>query len=255
VFPPNPCRGHFLWDGSALWIWDGVAWDRIGPAAPGTAGIPEAPIDGNLYGRENAGWVIVPPPPVPSTAARVLIQFYSTSGNILIPPSVTAGLVSMWGATGGSGGASSDSQSGGSGAGGYLEKYLTGLVPGNTLSFVAGTAGIAGPAGGVGGNATTTTLTSGSQGIGSLTCNGSNGSNGSASPPGYSDGSPGGTATGGDVNITGQSGNGGAGVSQGSGGSTFYSIGADGSSAGTGQSIPGKPGVNGGLRIMWILSG
>jgi hypothetical protein len=58
-FPPNPCRGHFLWDGSILWMWDGVAWQKIGPVPPIASGIPEAPIDGNIYGRENAAWVKV----------------------------------------------------------------------------------------------------------------------------------------------------------------------------------------------------
>jgi hypothetical protein len=45
-------------------MWDGVAWQRVGPAAPGSAGIPEAPIDGNLYGRENASWtqIVLPTP-------------------------------------------------------------------------------------------------------------------------------------------------------------------------------------------------
>jgi len=59
-YPQNPCRGHFLWDGQALWLFDGVSWQRVGPAAGGAAGgVSEAPIDGNLYGRENAAWVKV----------------------------------------------------------------------------------------------------------------------------------------------------------------------------------------------------
>jgi hypothetical protein len=38
-------------------MWDGVAWQKIGPVPPVASGLPEAPIDGNVYGRENASWV------------------------------------------------------------------------------------------------------------------------------------------------------------------------------------------------------
>lgn len=30
-YPNNPMRGHFLWDGAVLWLFDGVSWQRIGP--------------------------------------------------------------------------------------------------------------------------------------------------------------------------------------------------------------------------------
>jgi hypothetical protein len=252
VFPPNPCRGHFLWDGSALWIWDGVGWDKIGPASPGTAGIPEAPIDGNLYGRENAAWVVVSQ----STGAitKITTVFYLASQVITVPPGATQAQVVMWGATGGSGGVNNTATSG-TGAGGYLEKYLTGLVPGNTLSYMQGIGGTAGAAGGAGGNATVTTLSSGSQAIGTLTCNGSNGSPAGASGTGAQiPGTPGGSATGGDFNMTGQAGGsmwqaGTNGVVP-PGGSTFYSLGANGLDLATAS--PGNPGNPGGLRITWI---
>lgn len=62
TYPQNPCRGHFLWDGKTLWLFDGVSWQTIGPAGSTPGGVPEAPIDGKLYGRENAAWVEVPSP-------------------------------------------------------------------------------------------------------------------------------------------------------------------------------------------------
>jgi hypothetical protein len=38
----------------------------------GGAGIPEAPQDGNLYGRENAAWAVIPPPAISNL--RIAIQ-------------------------------------------------------------------------------------------------------------------------------------------------------------------------------------
>jgi hypothetical protein len=248
-FPPNPCRGHFLWDGQALWVWDGVAWQRIGPEAPGTAGIPEAPIDGNLYGRENAGWMKIAPP---TTLPRFITNFYSASQAITIPAGIAVGLVVMWGATGGSGGSSNNGTSGGTGAGGYLQKYLTGLTGGLTLTYTQGMGGTAGAAGGAGGNATPTTLSSGTQTIGTLTCNGSNGSAGVTNAE--SSGTLGGSASGGDLNVTGQSGVSPGGLGSGTGpminpgGLTGGSRGADG----IGNVIAaGNPGNPGGLMITW----
>jgi hypothetical protein len=33
--PPNPVRGHFWWDGTTLWIFDGAAWTAAGGGAGG----------------------------------------------------------------------------------------------------------------------------------------------------------------------------------------------------------------------------
>jgi hypothetical protein len=250
-FPPNPCRGHFLWDGSVLWIWDGVAWDKIGPAAPGTAGIPEAPIDGNLYGRENAAWMKVVMPV--ATGVLVAMNIYSGSQTIVIPTGVTKGYAQMWGATGGSGGAN-NTTSGGTGAGGYLEKLLTGLVAGSTLTFSQGAAGTAGAIAGAGGNAGVTTLSSGTQTIGTLTCTGSNGSAAGVTGSVTALGTPGGTASGGDINLTGQTGASAVPsvneALQPPGGVTFFSAGANGISPPAGA--PGNPGNPGGLKILWF---
>jgi hypothetical protein len=53
--PQFPIRGHFWWDGATLHMWDGVEWETIGPASGA-----DAPVDGKVYGRQNAAWVQVP---------------------------------------------------------------------------------------------------------------------------------------------------------------------------------------------------
>ncbi len=165
------------------------------------------------------------------------------SGAVTIPAGATRAYVQMWGATGGSG-SSAGGPSGGTGAGGYLEKYLTGLTAGNTLTYTQGAFGAAG-VGSAGGNGGTTTLASGSQAISTLTCNGSNGSAASTT---NSLGTAGGTATGGDVNITGQHGGNTAAVNLiFPGGSNFFSTGANGAPG----SSPGNAGNSGGLLITW----
>lgn len=177
------------------------------------------------------------------------VNFYSGSQTITIPAGFTKALVKMWGATGGSGGVNSG-DSAGTGAGGYLEKFLTGLTPGNTLVYTQGAAGTAGASTPTaGGNAGTTTLASGSQTISTLTCNGSIGT--VIGTTSATAGSTGGAASGGDINISGQSGQAtsGAGAS-GAGGCTFYSRGADG--VGAAGNLAGNAGNPGGLQITWM---
>jgi len=186
------------------------------------------------------------------------MNIYSSSTTITIP-SATQAHVQMWGATGGSGGSKSAASgntagSGGSGAGGYLEKLFTGLTAGNTMIYTQGDAGTAGAASttatGNGGNATVTTLAVNGT---TLTCNGSNGTEFANLEMG--DNTIGGTATGGDINIQGQSGGTtyGGGEAQGSaiGGMTFFSKGADGVTATFGHTVAGNPGNPGGLKITW----
>lgn len=150
-------------------------------------------------------------------------QAFTSSQTITIPTNATKAIARMWGGSGGSAGNTSS----GSGAPGSLIKLLTGLTPGNTLIFTCGAAGAAGVGTGAGGNGTASTLASGTQTIGTLTANGSNGS---ASAFGsYA----GGTATGGDFNMTGGSGSSFVspdGVNQvsGVGGAGPYALGADG---------------------------
>jgi hypothetical protein len=166
---------------------------------------------------------------------------------IVIPASATKAYVYMWGATGGSGGINVGGETtGGTGAAGYLEKLLTGLTPGNTLvfTFTGGGAGGAN-ANGNGGNGGASTLTSGTQVIATLTANGSNGSLGGNGMPGTA----GGTATGGDINVTGQTGVGNTDASGAlTGGRNFYSVGADGALG----SAAGNAGNPGGLKVQWL---
>jgi hypothetical protein len=158
--------------------------------------------------------------------------YYTASATITIPAGQA--WVRMWGASGASGSGSATTYQQGSpgvGAPGYLEKSLTGLTPGNTLIYTRGAAGVPAVGGGNGGNGTASTLASGTQTIATLTANGSNGT------PAYGGspvGSPGGTATGGDINQTGQP------------GTTCVPIYGEPSGVGTGISILGYfPGVGG----------
>lgn len=184
-----------------------------------------------------------------TTGALVTSLIYSSSQTVTIPASATQAFVRMGGATGGGGGGqNTPNPIGGVGAGGYLEKYLTGLTAGSTLVYTQGAAGTAGTAGGLGAGGTggtggTTTLASGTQTISTLTCNGSPGSDGNGN------GSVGGTASGGDVNIKGQSGVNAAASGTAPGGRNFFSVGIDGyTPSGNVAGNPGNPGL---LVIMW----
>ena len=48
IAPANPTRGMFWWDGVALHLFDGAAWNTIGGAAT-TAGLPPNPVVGALW--------------------------------------------------------------------------------------------------------------------------------------------------------------------------------------------------------------
>jgi hypothetical protein len=64
---PRPISGNlrvYLAQDSNLWALnqaDGSAYQVSGAGSGGPTGVPEAPTDGNLYGRENAAWAVVPP--------------------------------------------------------------------------------------------------------------------------------------------------------------------------------------------------
>jgi hypothetical protein len=145
-----------------------------------------------------------PVPPTPLSQFGLLsMQVFASTQTITVPANVSKAVVRMSGATGGSGGCTgTGGNSGGTGAPGYLEKFLSGLTPGTTMSFTCGAAGGAGASGGgTGGNGTASTLVAGAL---TMTANGSAGTNGVNGNE--SGGSPGGTATGGDFNVQGQSG-------------------------------------------------
>lgn len=275
--PPCPIRGAFWYDGNILWMFDGANWVDVGLKGISTligqgggavfigATAPPAAKPGTLWwnGTELQLWdgtkwnFIGPtqaPTPVEETGRVVALSVFGASQLITIPAGCTQAYVQMWGASGGSGGISNGS-SGGTGAGGYLEKLFTGLTPGNTINFTCGQGGQGGAAGGAGNNGSpgsVTTLTSGSQAITSLTCNPSGGTAGSTGPN-ATVGSVGGTASGGDINLQGQTGGDGnieSNFHGAQGGSTFYAMGADGGD--DNGSVPGNNGHNGGLKITWM---
>jgi len=227
-------------------------------ASPTFTGTPQAPTPASTDNSTNLATTAFVKTAVGAggggVGALVAINVYSSSQTITIPVGATQAYVQMWGATGGSGGMTGSGASGGSGAGGYLEKYLTGLTAGNTLIYTQGAAGTAGTSTpGAGGNGGVTTLASGSQTISTLTCNGSNGSGAAASST-FSAGTPGGTSSGGDINLTGANGthptNVGGLSAAGAppGGVTFFSRGAAGLNGVAGAGNAGSPG---GLKITW----
>jgi len=196
------------------------------------------------------------------TGGLVSIVAYSSTQTITIPATATKSFNRMWGGSGGSGGANASGNyaaSGGSGAAGYLEKYLTGLTPGNTLAYTQGALGAAGTSSTSGGNGTASTLASGTQSITTLTANGSNGTAVAANST-QTAGTAGGTATNGDVNITGDSGqagivadSGGSSTATGQGGkagSSLFAPGANG--AANIAATAGIAGRSGGLVIFWF---
>jgi hypothetical protein len=190
--------------------------------------------------------------PVSARGGLQSLIYYNASATITIPPLATRAWIRMWGGAGGS----AYYYSSGTGAPGYLEKWLTGIVPGNTLIFTRGNGGAPGDNSGShysGDNGTASILASGTQTIGTLTANGTLGVNYGDQNP-----SPGGTATGGDINLKGQ-----GGFRQwqdtspavpvwrpGSGGMNTMCRGADGNDAAVTQN--GNAGMNGGMCIFWF---
>lgn len=56
-FPNNPTVGQVFVSGSDEWIYDGTKWTGSGSGGGG-GGIPEAPLDGQQYGRQSAAWTV-----------------------------------------------------------------------------------------------------------------------------------------------------------------------------------------------------
>jgi hypothetical protein len=73
------------------------------------------------------------------------IQSFTTSGNFMVPAGVTQVEVEVWGGGAGSyasvSGVSSGSASGGGSGGGYARKRITGLIPDQSVTVVAGSGG------------------------------------------------------------------------------------------------------------------
>jgi Chaperone of endosialidase len=58
-FPNNPTVGQTFVSAGITWTWDGTKWTGSGGSGSG-GGIPDAPSNGQLYGRQNATWAVVP---------------------------------------------------------------------------------------------------------------------------------------------------------------------------------------------------
>lgn len=136
------------------------------------------------------------------------VQTFSASGAFIVPSGVTRIEAELWGGGSGSYASTSGAASGGGSGGGYARRRISGLVPGQTLSVVVGSGGQAGLIGGgtlpTGGQASSisdpssaTVFVQATGGSLNPSANASNPQNGAI---------PGGTGIGGDVNLTGSSG-------------------------------------------------
>ena len=202
-----------------------------------------------------------------ATKSQITATAYTTgSGTFTIPAGVTKLKVTV---TGG-GGAGGDNNSanyggGGGGAGGTAIKYLSGLTPGNTLSYSVGAAGTASD-GATGGNGGDSTVSSGTQTITTITGGGGVGGYGGGTGP-YVVGGLGGTATNGDLNLSGNCGGdagdtdiaghgggsiwGGAGRGANSVGAAVYATaGVSGGGGGGGTDAATTPAGNGGSGVI-----
>lgn len=196
-------------------------------------------------------------------------QIFTSGGTFTIPAGVTALKVSVVGAGGAGGGATTTANASGTGGfgGGAAVKWLSGLTPGNTLTVAVGTGGtgVANGAGNSGGNSS---VSSGTQTISTITGSGGGGGATTGNIVLFS----GGTATGGDQNITGGSptsmlvnycnagsvggtsifSGGGAGGFTGAGvAGTNPGAGGGGAGGGAGGTVAGGAGANGIVIFEW----
>lgn len=169
-------------------------------------------------------------PTVTSIQGAVLkSQVFTSGGTFTIPAGITGVKFRVQGGGGAGGGGSASVNGSGGGSGGYAEKWLTGLTPGNTLAVTVG-AGGAGASASNGGAGSLSSVASGTQSITTISAPGGNGGFfTAATSPGAAGTS---AATGGDLNSAGSGGVLGTGGVGGTGaGSTF---GGGGGGAGSG---------------------
>ena len=210
----------------------------------------------------NQAIVLIPASAAPKPGSQYLAQpqgvlvssnNYTASGAIAILGS--SAVVRLRGGAGASGSSAISDANGnwgvavssGTGAPGYLEKRLTNLTIGNTLTLTFGSGGAVVPgAGNSGGNGNPTILASGTQAIPTLTAGGSNGTAGMTTHTTPWPASAGGTCSGGDLMETGGPGTVGYvvgyvpyafNVIQGMAGKAPHAAGADGGG------LPGAPGM------------
>jgi hypothetical protein len=102
------------------------------------------------------------------------IQKFTASGTFTIPANITSVKFILVGGGGAGGGSTAANNGGGGGSGGYAEKYLSGLTPGNTITVTVGGGG-AGVSGANGNAGTASSIASGTQTITTVTANGGGG--------------------------------------------------------------------------------
>lgn len=165
---------------------------NLNNATPNTTNptIP-APTGDNTYARKDGG--------NQPFNLRINQQIFTSSGTFTIPVNVTNIKVTVTGGGGAGGGGLSSANGGGAGAGSGATaiKYLSSLTPGNTLTVTVGPGGT-GVNGSAGNAGSQSTVSSGTQTISTITAGGGNGGNN-----GTASGAPGGTASGGDINLAG----------------------------------------------------
>ena len=126
---------------------------------------------------------------------------FTSSGTFTVPTNVSGAKVTVIGGGGAGGGGTAGPQNGaGGGAGGLAYAWLSGLVPGQTITVTIGTGGVgvSGASGGSGGNSSIS-----GTGITTVTAGGGGGG---ATGAGVQAGGSGGTSTGGTLNFTGNTG-------------------------------------------------
>lgn len=162
-----------------------------------------------------------------SPAGGISYQAFTSSGTFTIPTGVTKVKVTVVGGGGGGGGAfgsgcTGSGSGGGGGAGSTAYKWLTGLTPGNTIGVTVGGGGTAGASGGgTAGSGGSSSIQSGTQTITTVTALGGLGGAYGSSSNGA--GGQGQTPTNGDINITGDDGEGNRAVALGGRNSLFGS--------------------------------
>ncbi len=129
------------------------------------------------------------------------VQTFPSSANFTVPPGVTRVEVELWGGGSGSFASTSSAASGGGSGGGYARKRIAGLTPGQVISVTVGAGGTAGTTAGAPAQPGTASS------FGTFVSAGGGQLNGSATVSSPQNGAiPGGSGNGGDVNLTGSSG-------------------------------------------------
>lgn len=199
------------------------------------------------------------------TIGNPKFQQFTSNGTLTIPAGVTGAKVTVIGGGGAGGGATVTVDGGGGGSGGIGIKYLSGLIPGNTLAVTVG-AGGTGVSAAQGNAGTGSSVASGTQTITTISTNGGGG--GFAAAALSAGGAAATQGTGGDMNwgggggsnsVTGLGGTGApsmfSGGGQASGGGTgnpANAPGAGGSGAAAGGNAAGGSGAAGIVIFEWV---